>query len=779
MTKESLSQLLIQFLQSQESRLGKNASDPSFTRLPVRFFHDFKSGGALCHIFATMFRFKLDKNIKKFDFTAKKNAQKDDNYTLLLEEIETSLIDAKIFIQPNVYIRPDVDKEIADKVREIIANHEGNLVNNEKDATHTIYPVIVPQLEEYARPNFKKDKHVMMHWYYFPESYDSWLVNNFDLPENIPDNPKSPVVDRWRVTASWVLHLEEFNEWMSEEDYEVDEQGRKKVHKMRLAVDDLMASGDDKGKARAGTSKQKRKRSPSPPPRGGKRKSGRSPAVFQKKSRSGDGDDEDDLTKDMDDPQPEPNIIEVSKPPAVVSTPSVLGGNSGPGTPFATKQKDHELMPIKGGTVTDMDEDMERGGEDSQTGKTSENSNTQEFPPNKDDLEDNVTEQTHHIIVPSYSAWFDYNSIHVVEKRALSEFFNQKNKSKTPEIYMAYRNFMIDTYRLNPTEYLTSTACRRNLAGDVCAIMRCHAFLEQWGLINYQIDAESRPTPMGPPPTSHFHVLSDTPSGLQPVNAQKTPQPSASKALLDLDKKIKEKDGGIPSPGGLPIKTEGVDPSAPFGLKLDQYSKKPSAMKNKTAASMTREWTEQETLLLLEGLEMYKDDWNKVCEHVGSRTQDECILHFLRLPIEDPYLEDDSGCLGPLAYQPIPFSKSGNPIMSTVAFLASIVDPRVAAAAAKAAMEEFAAIKDEVPSSIMDAHYKNVEKSAGQFGGKFDPFAGLATSGIAGTGPDKEEEETKPVLLEMDKLEKPDEEMKDLTKKENGEFFFYFIFYFY
>ena len=37
---------------------------------------------------------------------------------------------------------------------------------------------------------------------------------------------------------------------------------------------------------------------------------------------------------------------------------------------------------------------------------------------------------------------------------------------------------------------------------------------------------------------------------------------------------------------------------------------------------------------------MYKDDWNKVAEHVGTRTQDECILHFLRLPIEDPFLED-------------------------------------------------------------------------------------------------------------------------------------------
>lgn len=37
---------------------------------------------------------------------------------------------------------------------------------------------------------------------------------------------------------------------------------------------------------------------------------------------------------------------------------------------------------------------------------------------------------------------------------------------------MAYRNFMVDTYRLNPTEYLTVTACRRNLTGDVCAILR-------------------------------------------------------------------------------------------------------------------------------------------------------------------------------------------------------------------------------------------------------------------------------------------------------------------
>lgn len=53
---------------------------------------------------------------------------------------------------------------------------------------------------------------------------------------------------------------------------------------------------------------------------------------------------------------------------------------------------------------------------------------------------------------------------------------------------------------------------------------RVHAFLEQWGLINYQVDADSRPTPMGPPSTSHFHVLADTPSGLQPLNPPRTQQ---------------------------------------------------------------------------------------------------------------------------------------------------------------------------------------------------------------------------------------------------------------
>lgn len=49
--------------------------------------------------------------------------------------------------------------------------------------------------------------------------------------------------------------------------------------------------------------------------------------------------------------------------------------------------------------------------------------------------------------------------------------------------------------------------------------------------------------------------------------------------------------------------------------------------------------------------------------------------------------------------------------------------------------------------------------------GKFDPTAGLASSGIAGTAPDKEDEENK----------NADEEMKDVSKKDGGEYCSFYL----
>ena len=50
-------------------------------------------------------------------------------------------------------------------------------------------------------------------------------------------------------------------------------------------------------------------------------------------------------------------------------------------------------------------------------------------------------------------------------------------------------------------------------------------------------------------------------------------------------------------------------------------------------------WTDQETLLLLEALELFGENWNEIAEHVATKTKAQCILHFLQMPIEDPFLE--------------------------------------------------------------------------------------------------------------------------------------------
>ncbi|XP_061101053.1 SWI/SNF complex subunit SMARCC1-like isoform X2 [Conger conger] len=718
-----LASLVVQLLQFQEDAFGRRVNNPALTKLPAKSFLDFKAGGALCHILGSAYKFKSEQGWRRFDL---QNPSRMDRNVEMFMNVEKTLVQNNCLTRPIVYLVPEMEQKQANKLKDIIKRHQGSITEDKSKATHHIYPSPAQsEEEEWLRPVMRKDKQVLVHWGMYPDSYDTW-VSASDVEGDVEDPPNTE--KPWKVHAKWVQDTDAFNEWMNEEDYEVDENKKPVSFRQRIFPREEESSRTpDRKDRKAAASGKKRRRSPSPPAtpvesrkKGGKK--GNPGPYWKRRGHREEEEPEEDLTKDMEDPTPVPNMEEVTLPKNV------------------NPKKDSENTPVKGGTVADLDEQED----DSMIsgGKEEEEPGKAEVNRLMDSSEDNVTEQTHHIIIPSYAAWFDYNCIHEIERRALPEFFNGKNKSKTPEIYLAYRNFMIDTYRLNPQEYLTSTSCRRNLTGDVCAVMRVHAFLEQWGLVNYQVDAESRPLPMGPPPTPHFNVLADTPSGLVPLH-HRPPQIPASQQMLSFPEKGKDKPSDMQN----------------FGLRTDIYSKKNPKSKG---ASAGREWTEQETLLLLEALEMYKDDWNKVSEHVGSRTQDECILHFLRLPIEDPYLENSDASLGPLAYQPVPFSQSGNPVMSTVAFLASVVDPRVAAAAAKAALEEFSRVREEVPAELVEAHVKKVQEAA-RSTGKVDPAFGLESSGIAGTAPE-EPEKTEPP--EGDKME-ADGESQQADKAES------------
>lgn len=91
------------------------------------------------------------------------------------------------------------------------------------------------------------------------------------------------------------------------------------------------------------------------------------------------------------------------------------------------------------------------------------------------------------------------------------------------------------------------------------------------------------------------------------------------------------------------------------------------------------DWTDKETLHLLEAVMHYGDDWKKVAEHVGGgRSDKECVARFLKLPFGDqfsgtPESSETDRELGPKdssfpnkRMRLSPLADASNPIMAQV-----------------------------------------------------------------------------------------------------------------
>ena len=330
-----------------------------------------------------------------------------------------------------------------------------------------------------------------------------------------------------------------------------------------------------------------------------------------------------------------------------------------------------------------------------------------------------LIEQASHVVIPSFAKWFNMNEVHSIEKKLFPDFFPQetqrKSVYKTPQTYRNMRDFMINAYRINPLEYLTITAIRRNVAGDVSSLIRIHQFLEKWGLINYQIDPRTKPTIVGPQYTGHFQITLDTPRGLVPLLPENsdvklaeslpTPKPDDAEEqeetldhkAIPLNLEVRRNiyaSGGNFDPKNAPkniiqyfcnICGNESSEIRYHNLKSKSYANNPNVTMNSASVlcqtcyeqglfpsnfqaadflKLTKAdeakpgiWTEQETLLLLEAIEMFgsydpannskphmllnsndNGQWDKIAEYVGTKSREQCLLKFIRLPIEDQYL---------------------------------------------------------------------------------------------------------------------------------------------
>ncbi|GIY78503.1 hypothetical protein CEXT_591991 [Caerostris extrusa] len=150
---------------------------------------------------------------------------------------------------------PEVEKQLVPRLKDIIKRHQGTIAENPDDASHLVHPLPTTDgPEDWVRVVFRRDKSVMLHWWFF------FLIEIDQEPET-PDPPDGP----YEVNARWLLDLDEYNEWMNVDDYEVEMDAlvrRRRSPRGKYTIEELLAGvdGDKKDKKSA----KKRKRSPSP-----------------------------------------------------------------------------------------------------------------------------------------------------------------------------------------------------------------------------------------------------------------------------------------------------------------------------------------------------------------------------------------------------------------------------------------------------------------------------------------------------------------------------------
>eukprot|EP00884_Botryococcus_braunii_P007967 jgi/Botrbrau1/17171/Bobra.0157s0063.1 len=257
----------------------------------------------------------------------------------------------------------------------------------------------------------------------------------------------------------------------------------------------------------------------------------------------------------------------------------------------------------------------------------------------------------------------------------MPDFFSGKGSNLTPKLYREYRNAIINKYRENVERHLPSKELSTLLDGEPHALVRVWDFLDKWGLINFQAKD-------GPPrPESSSQVLFEVaPAGKTDAVHIGGLAPRA--ALLDLPRQGSARGALTAAAGGnealdlitrpdlygrtalkapvaqpkffcnaMPwmectqsryhcVKEPDIDlcPQAFAEGRFPPGCSAKDFIKIDQPENQGNEWTDQEDLMLLEAVEMYGEGWGDIAEHVGTKSQAQCIMRLIQLPIEDPYI---------------------------------------------------------------------------------------------------------------------------------------------
>jgi SWI/SNF related-matrix-associated actin-dependent regulator of chromatin subfamily C len=267
--------------------------------------------------------------------------------------------------------------------------------------------------------------------------------------------------------------------------------------------------------------------------------------------------------------------------------------------------------------------------------------------------------------------WFTLERISAIEKVSLEDVLDALGEER----YREARNKIVQAYDGGERPMSMSRAI--GIAGvDLAVLLRLFAFLETWGIINFRSLLEDGCKEHG----------KGNLKGCKEAEEDKLDL----KHIFQISKCECSGEGRWLSSSGVVVCTECYK----YGKLPPKHSQ--SDFHEITDVILGNMWSKHEELLLLEGILRFGDQWGLVSGHVGTKNRDQCIFHFLNMPILENTLSKVDFDVG------IPFRAAENPVMCLVAFLCAIVHPSVGAESARLAMMNVGSSKEAVVDAILE-----------------------------------------------------------------------------
>ncbi|KAL8274746.1 hypothetical protein Esti_001351 [Eimeria stiedai] len=338
---------------------------------------------------------------------------------------------------------------------------------------------------------------------------------------------------------------------------------------------------------------------------------------------------------------------------------------------------------------------------------------------------------------PSCSSWFDSSTVSPLEQDMLPTLFS--GSSVAPEeqvrVYRQLRNSIMGHYQANPLKHLAFTDCRQLIPGDAALLLRVYSFLDYWGLINFQADPATVPSSVR---RKREFLMKDM-QGWSRANLYEKLQQrgSAAAAAAGAAAETSAAPQGqgpwrcvacgklclysyyVLRPGGTAGVSLGVMDNCVWCIRCHADGRYPHVLTGRNFVKVdlliagstgeSSDWQLDETERLIEAIELHRDDWEEVAEHVGGgRTPQQCVERFIQLPTHEPFLVASEKVLS--GTENTPFSSFANPLLSLLALLSSVVHPAVAAAAAQAALQK--AVELGTPASHLSPQKQETPASS-------------------------------------------------------------------